>query len=272
MSLEQESADLFDLPEEPDVSHLVTEDDEPVDNFFQDKQADLLTETLRVSWPQGRPFLSAADVAIYSTANEQPVVPDVLLSKGVTVPPDFHQKNRRCYYLWLFGKPPEVVIEIVSNGHGNEDTGKLEHYSRIKVPYYVIYDPSQILSRLPLRIFQLSGASYIEKVDRNFPEIGLSLTLWTGEFDGLETGWLRWVDSEGELLLTGNERAELEAARADSEAARADTEAERADSEAARADSEAARADSEAARAEREAKRRQALEEKLRELGVELEE
>ena len=49
-----------------DVSHLITEDDEAVDNFFQERQMAILTEALRVSWEQGRPFVSGSDVGIFS--------------------------------------------------------------------------------------------------------------------------------------------------------------------------------------------------------------
>ena len=34
----------------PDVSHLVTEDDTPVDNLFSERQMALLRETLYTSW------------------------------------------------------------------------------------------------------------------------------------------------------------------------------------------------------------------------------
>lgn len=233
----------FEPVSEPDVSHLVTEDDEPVESFFQDKQTDLLTEALRVSWEEGRPFLSAGDVAVFMSPNQRPVVPDVLLSVGVEPPEDFHEKNRRSYFVWHFGKVPEVVIEIVSNDKGGEDTSKLVKYQSMRVPYVVVYDPEGHLSGRRLRIFQLSGASYVDKVDRFFPEVGLGLSLWTGTFDGFEAVWLRWVDKDGEMLALGSE------------------ERERADQERDRADQERDRADQERERAER-------LERKLRELGL----
>jgi Uma2 family endonuclease len=243
-----------DRPEAPDVSHLTTEDDEPVDNMLQDKQADILVEALRVSWEEGRPFLSATDVGIFPIAEDPAIVPDVLLSVGVQAPAgDPLLKGNRSYFIWKFGKPPEVVIEIVSNTKGGEDTTKLEQYARIKVPYYVIYDPAQHLGNRPLRIFQLSGASYVEKVDRFFPEVGLGLTLWEGSFDGWQVTWLRWVDKQGHLLATGEEAR----ARADGERARADEERARADEERARADEERARADR--------------LQQKLSQLGIDLE-
>lgn len=247
----------------PDVSHLVTEDDTPVESFYQDKQSNLLTDSLDCSWPQGRPFLSAADVAIYPTANESPIVPDMLLSTGVSFPDRIHDKDKRCYYVWLFGKPPEVVIEVVSNRQGHEEGEKLERYARIKVPYYVVYDPDLLLGSRPLRVRQLSGASYVDKVDSWFPEIGLGLCLWEGAYDGLQAQWLRWCDRDGQILLTGRESAILQAQRAD-------TEAQRADALAQRAEAEAQRADAEAQRAEAEVRRRQVLEARLRQLGVDL--
>ncbi|GMU52410.1 MAG: hypothetical protein AMXMBFR33_15560 [Candidatus Xenobia bacterium] len=213
---------LYEIPE-PDVSHLVTEDDTPVDNFFQDKQQDLLSETLRVSWEEGRPFLCATDVGIFNEVKEA-IVPDVLLSTGVEAPPNFREKNKRSYFVWVFGKPPDVVIEIVSNRSGGEDTHKLERYAFMRVPYYVIYDPDHLLGQRELRIYQLTGASYVDKVDRFFPEIGLGLAIWKGEFDGLEELWLRWTNREGQLLETGLERSLRERERADSERERAEAE------------------------------------------------
>lgn len=234
--------DAFDIP----VNHLVTEDDRPVDNFFQDKQANLLTDALDASWPQGRPFVSAADVGIFATNQEPAVVPDVLLSVGVSFPDDVFEKGQRSYFVWQFGKPPEIVFEIVSNLEGGEDGEKLQRYARMKVPYYVIYDPRSLLSQRPLRIRQLSGASYVDKLDTWFPEIELGLTIQNGTYDGMEAPWLRWCDKEGALLATGRELAALERQRADAESQRADAETQRAEAEYSR---------------------RLALEARLRELG-----
>ncbi len=242
------------------VAHLVTEDEQAVDNFYQDKQAQLLTEVLDCSWPEGRPFVSAADVGIFATNQETAVVPDVLLSLGVSFPPDILEKSHRSYFMWHFGKPPDVVIEIVSNLEGGEDDAKLQRYARIKIPYYVIWDPRMLLSQRRLRIRQLSGASYVDKVDHWFPEVGLGLCIHRGIYDGMEEHWLRWCNQHGEVLLTGKERADAETQRANAEAQRADAEAQRANAEAQRANAEAQRADA-------EQERRLALEARLRELG-----
>ena len=39
------------------------------------------------------------------------------------------------------------------------------------------------------------------------PGIGLGFTLWEGSFHDAEFRWLRFVDAEGNLLLTGGEKA-----------------------------------------------------------------
>lgn len=268
----------WDTPEPPDVSGLTTEDDQPVENAFQDKQCDILTEALRVSWPQGRPFISGSDVAVFPAAkDEAAIVPDVLLSLGVEPPGPSNAKEFRSYFVWNFGKPPDLVFEIVSNETGGEDSTKLERYARIRVPYYIIYDPQQILSSRPLRIFQLTGFSYVEKVDRQFPEIGLGLTVWFGEFDGFCEHWLRWVDADGNLLAIGEEehrRAEQERQRAEHERERAEHERERAEQERERAEQARKSAEQERERAEQERQRAEQAElelerlrQKLRELG-----
>lgn len=265
-----ESVAYRDTPVPPDVSHLTTEDDQPVDNAFQDKQCELLTEALRVSWPQGRPFVSASDVAIFPMASDAAaIVPDVLLSTGVEPLEQCHLKENRSYYIWRFGKPPDLVIEIVSNKFGGEDSSKLQRYAELRVPYYVIYDPELHLSSRPLRIFQLTGLSYVEKVDRLFTEMGLGLTLWSGEFDGFQEQWLRWVDAEGNLLATGLERSNQERQRAEQERQRADQEQQRADQEKQRADQEKQRADQERQRADQGAAEIEKLRQKLLELGIE---
>ena len=68
------------------VDQLVTEDDTPVDTIFSEKQMRLLTEPLYSSW-QGpgaqRSFVVLANVGVFPSINEPPVVPDVLLSLDV---------------------------------------------------------------------------------------------------------------------------------------------------------------------------------------------
>lgn len=45
--------------------------------------------------------------------------------------------------------------------------------------------------------------------------MGVELGLWLGVYQNVELPWLRWWDLQGNLLLSGDERAEQERQRAD---------------------------------------------------------
>ena len=67
-------------------------------------------------------------------------------------------------------------------------------------------------------------------------QIQLGLTFWEGAFEGKVYNWLRWCDRAGNLLLTGDERAEQERERAERERQRAEREHQRAEQERQRAE------------------------------------
>jgi hypothetical protein len=56
--------------------------------------------------------------------------------------------------------------------------------------------------------------------------LGLELGIWQGQYQNLELPWLRWWDAQGNLLLTGQERAEQERQRAEQAELRAQRLAE----------------------------------------------
>ena len=196
-----------ELPPQPDVSNLITEDDTPVDNFGSAKQQRFLTNILYDA-QKDRIFLADANVGIYHRISEPPIVPDFFLSLDVQTPTNLWEKNHRCYMVWEFGKVPEVAIEIVSNKIGGELDEKLKIYQRMRVLYYIVYDPQQHLGEKVLRIFKLTGLNYQETEQTWLEEVNLGLTLWEGEFEGFTNTWLRWCDQAGNLLLTGDELAQ----------------------------------------------------------------
>ena len=203
----------------PGVEHLVTEDDTPVDNLFSEKQQRLLTEPLYASWPgpgQGRPFLAMANVGLFYAVEQPPFVPDMLLSLDVCCPAKLWPKSNRSYFMWEYGKPPDVIVEIVSNRRGGEDTDKLKGYAQIRVPYYAIFDPECMLSDEVLRVFELQRFHYQPLDDpMQLPGVGLGLQQWHGVFEDHDNTWLRWVDANGLLIATGAERAENAEQRAE---------------------------------------------------------
>jgi Uma2 family endonuclease len=192
-----------------DISDLVIEDDTPVDNIISEKQQRLLTEPLYSA--QGlfnqRPFLASANVGVFYALRRPAIVPDVFLSLDVETPQDFSQKKNRTYFVWEFGKPPDVAIELVSNQAGNELGSKLVSYAQIGVAYYVVYDPLRQLGQTPLYVYGLREGQYTLLETAWLPQIGTGLTLWQGEFETVRGEWLRWCDESGTVIPTGAELA-----------------------------------------------------------------
>ena len=198
----------------PDANQLVTEDDIPVDNFASEKQQRLLVGSLYSSILQ-QTFLAAANVGIYHTDGQQAIVPDVFLSFDVQVPENWWEKQNRCYMVWRFGKPPEVVLEIVSNKEGDELGKKLKIYEQMRASYYIVYDQNQQLGEKLLRVYELRGRRYFETSETWLEQVGLGVTLWEGKFEERHDTWLRWCYQDGTVLLTGDESAEQERQRAE---------------------------------------------------------
>ncbi len=255
----------------PDLCHLITEDDNPVDNRFSERQFKLLTHCLLESWNEGKPFEALSDVGLfYRPDNGSRVVPDFLLALGVLPRPVTKAKEDLCYCTWHYGKAPDLVVEIVSNKEGGELTSKLEIYETIRVAYYAVYDPFLQLGRQPLRLFQLVGRRYVEMKDPlGITELGLGFTLWEGSFLDVKATWLRFVDREGSLIPTAREGA-LETRRELERILHSADEAQRQAEEARRQAAEARKeVERERLRAERERLRAEKLEAKLREFGHE---
>ncbi|NEP62837.1 MAG: Uma2 family endonuclease [Symploca sp. SIO2G7] len=244
---------------ELDISHLVIEDDIPVDNFQSAQQQRLLVEPLYSSQTLPPPFIAEANVGLfYKLKGDPPIVPDVMLSLGVQRAADYANRRDRSYFVWEFGKVPEVCIEIVSNQEGDEvalsqkskqkgkTLSKRDIYAQIGVAYYVVFDPLQQIQDKAnmngalLRVWMISPTGYQEltpaegiiNTDQSvwLEGAGVGLTLWEGAFEeDVSRLWLRWCDAKGQVIPTGAEGQDTERQRADTERQRADTERQRAD-------------------------------------------
>src|SRR5262245_42400313 len=116
---DEEPVTILDPSDYPSVDHLVTEDDTPVDNVFAAKQQRLLVEPLYASQAlAGRTFIADANVGVFASIYRSAIVPDAFLSLDVQLPPNFREKRYRSYFLWEYGKPPDAVIELISDLRG----------------------------------------------------------------------------------------------------------------------------------------------------------
>jgi len=98
--------------------------------------------------------------------------------------------------------------------------------------------PLRLLSEDEVRVYERGfGRRYRLRNNHQLPEVGLSLTLWSGMFEDLEDTWLRWCDLEGHSIPTGEETsavAEERAATAEERAEREATARQEAEARAAR--------------------------------------
>jgi hypothetical protein len=216
---------------EPDYDNIIVQDDIPVDSIYAEKLMRLLVESIRGGWPKlypNRRMLPLANVGLFYKKKQLPVVPDVMVSLDVEAPSTVRLKPNRSYFVWNFGKTPDVVVEIVSNAEGEELGIKFDIYSGLAIPYYVVWDPEHFLSDASLSCYTWRDKKFHENGPW-FPGVGIGVKEWVGEFEGVTTNWLRWCDQPGNLLLTAAEQIAEERERAAAERQRADAERQRSE-------------------------------------------
>jgi Uma2 family endonuclease len=237
--------------------------DDPVENIQQPPLAAALTDALGANGRIQPHMLIGSNFGLVATVNKKTVVkaPDWFYVPHVQ--PVVEGIVRRSYTPHLEGETVAVVMEFLSDEDNGELSlrstppyGKLHFYEQIlQVPTYVTYDPYEV--GLEVRCLE-NGRYVLQQKDANerfwIPELELFLGIWFGERLCQSMPWLRWWDRAGNLLLWSAEQAEQERQRAEQECQRAEQERQRAEQECQRAEQERQRAD--------------ALEARLRALGI----
>lgn len=226
----------------PDHTQLPESDGTFVKNFQEHPQSILLTDSIRPVlqqfYPDGR-YCIGQDCGIYWRLTEPP-------EKGAQAPDWFYVPNvpplidgevRRSYVLWQEYVAPLIVLEFVSgdgseerdstspfanreeNGEEKKKPGKFWVYEQaIRLPFYGIYE----VKKASVEVYQLVQSHY-ELISANerghyaIAPMGVELGIWQGRYEEMELPWLRWWDSEGNLLLTGEERSQLLASQLEQE-------------------------------------------------------
>lgn len=259
----------------PDHTQLPDSDGTFVKNFQEHPQSIILTSSILPVLNEIHPdqqFCIGQDCGIYWRLTDPPQkgaeCPDWFYVPNV--PPLINGQVRRSYVLWQEYVAPLIALEFVS-GDGSEERdttppaaiidsdrkpGKFWVYEQaIRIPYYGIYE----VTKASVELYELVAGHY-QRVSANdrghypIPPMRVELGIWQGVYEGMALPWLRWWDEAGNLLLTGEERAEQEHQRAQQADQRAEQERQRAEQERQRAEQERQRADRLAAQ--------------LRELGI----
>jgi Uma2 family endonuclease len=214
--------------------------DDPVDNIDQPLLAEALRESLDLAHQLPSQGFVSTNFGICTQVNDKFVIkaPD-----WVYIPRTESQRSRRRSYTpQREGDLPLIVMEFLSETEGGEYSvnpnypyGKWYFYERIlQVPYYCIFEPE----RGRLEVYRLTDGHYqmvkADELERyRIAPLNLDLGVWQGDAKGTlrarsqRSGyWLRWWDSEGNLLLWGAERIEQERQNTEQERQRADRLAE----------------------------------------------
>ena len=219
-----------------DHTQLPDSDGTFVKNFQEHPQSLVLTSSiepiLQKLHPDGQ-YCIGQDSGIYWKLTEPP-------EKGAEAPDWFYVGNvspllkgkyRRSYVMWKELVPPLLAIEFVS-GNGSEErdsspppendeidsktgekkkAGKFWVYEQaVKIPYYAIYEES----KSAVEVYHLVNGRYVKLPpnDRgHYPitPMGVELGILLGKEEP-PVSWLRFWDADGNLLLTGDERAVVE--------------------------------------------------------------
>jgi len=239
-------------PAFPDHTQLPESDGTFVKNFQEHPQSLILTDSigqiLQKRHPDGQ-YAIGQDCGIYwretEPAEQGAEAPDWFYVPNV--PPNIDGQIRRSYVLWREHIAPLIALEFAS-GNGDEERdrtplsrtdegvvtkpGKFWVYERVmRIPYYGIYQ----VNNGRLEVYRLIDGYYqlLELNQRgHFPiaPLCVELGLWQGSYQNQTMLWLRWWDEEGNLLLIGDERAQLERLRGEQQREIAEQERLRAES------------------------------------------
>ncbi len=214
----------------PDHTQLPESDGTFVKNFQERPQSILLATSIQPVLQQLHPdnqYAIGQDCGIYWRLTDPPEkgaeAPDWFYVPNV--PPMLNGQVRRSYVLWQEYVAPLIALEFVS-GDGKEErdktppsdqtqgrkVGKFWVYEQaIRIPFYGIYE----VKKASVEMYALINGHY-ERIPENdrghypIPPMGVELGIWQGLYENMELPWLRWWDSQGNLLLTGEERVAVE--------------------------------------------------------------
>jgi len=196
----------------------------------------LLDELVRNHLGEPNNYFCGGNMFIYYSLEqakeiEQYVEAETVACKPRFKGPDFFlvrdvdgTKPRDSWVVWNEdGRYPDLVVEFISSSTRQKDVERnVEFYAKVfRVPEYFWFDrrSGELVG------YRLVGRDYvrIEPDARGWlwsEQLGAYLGVWRGSYRGRVWSWLRLWDSEGQLVLTREEREARERARAEQAEAR----------------------------------------------------
>ncbi|WP_058994759.1 Uma2 family endonuclease [Leptolyngbya sp. NIES-2104] len=224
----------FDLPDS---------DDQPVDNELQLLLPILLRAILALLWADRNDWFLGVNLGLYYDPKQPAIGPDGFLSLGVPrVRPN--GKLRLSYLAWQENVMPQWVLEIGSQKYGGEYDEKMRDYANLGILYYTIYNPNHWRRDRhdSFEVYRLINGRYVRQPGNSvwMEAVGLGIGVEAGTHEGITQDWLYWYDEQGNRYPAPEDAIAFERNRA-----------ERAEQQL-----------------EEERRSRQALLEKLRQMGI----
>lgn len=215
---------------------LIFDDGEPMETNRHRIAMNTLIESLQQFWQGKDDYFVGGNMFVYYSSqqvrNRDYKGPDFFVVLNVD-----GSRPRQGWVVWdEEGRYPDVIIELMSPTTASNDLGHKKdiYQNTFKTHNYFVFDPFEAES---LQGWSLNSENLYESIipdERGFlwsQTLGLWLGIWEGTIQR-ETGiWLRFYDSQGNLVLLPSE---AEAQRAEAEAQRANAEKQKADRLAAR--------------------------------------
>mgnify|MGYP002278498159 CR=1 FL=1 len=202
----------------------------PMESQKHVMQLQLLMDTLKEHYKDQNVYVGGNMFVYFSpdqVKTEDFKGPDFFVALNVT------NRLRKSWVVWEEGKGPDLVIELLSKSTKKIDQNEKKwiYQDKLKVSEYFWYDP-WTGEWAGFRLTEGAYESIQEDQDNHLisRKLNLALCQWEGLYQDVDSTWLRWCDTEGNLLLLLSEkerhRANIEHLRANQERQRADRLAE----------------------------------------------
>ncbi len=263
---------------------LIFDDGEPLETNRHRIAMNLLIRSLQQAWCDRNDFFTGGNMFVYfsieQVRNKDFRGPDFFVVLDVD-----GNKERQGWVVWEEGgRYPDVIVELMSPSTAEIDKGfKKNLYERVfRTRNYFVFNPFNPNS---LEGWQLDPNFHYQPLAPNeqgwlwCEALGFWLGTWQGTIDRDSTMWLRFYDTQGNLVLLPEEAAQQQAQAAQQQAQAAQQQAEAAQqqaetaqqqAQAAQQQAQAAQQQAQAAQQQAESERQRAerLAARLRELGV----
>ena len=208
---------------------LIFDDGEPLESNRHRIAMNVLIRSLQQAWADRQDYFTGGNMFIYYSSaqarNRDFRGPDFFVVLDVD-----GTQTRQGWVVWEEnGRYPDTIVELMSPSTANIDKNDKKHlYERIfRTRDYFVYDPFNPNS---LQGWSLDAADRYQPLEPNeqgrlwSQTLGFWLGTWEGTIDRETAPWLRFYDTQGNLVFLPEEaaqqRAEQEAQRAERLAAR----------------------------------------------------